>query len=253
MNLLIIEDEPQAAQRLEKLLTALVPDGVVVGNLDSVKKAVDWFGKNPPPDVVLMDIQLADGLSFEIFEKCDVSAPVIFTTAYDEYALRAFKVNSIDYILKPVDKGELNAALKKLNTRVESKADTTQLLKAMNEAVKMLLKKYKTRFVVKVGEHIKTIEVGQVRFFYSQDKASFCFTNDNRNFLLDYTLEQIVEMVDPAQFFRINRKYLVGSAAIQDIITHTNSRLKLVLKGCTDNDSIVAREKVQEFREWLDK
>jgi DNA-binding LytR/AlgR family response regulator len=253
MNIVIIEDEPLAAQRLEKLVTELIPEASIQAKIDTVKKAVSWFRTNPPPALALMDIQLADGLSFQIFEQCDVKSPVIFTTAYDEYALKAFKVNSIDYILKPVDKEELAAALKKLKNLSAGETDTRQMLDNIGLAVNMLMKKFKTRFVIKVGEHLKTIDVDTVRYFYSQDKTTFCVTADNRHFILDYTLEQLEEMVDPSVFYRINRKYLVSSAAIQDIITYTNSRLKLVLKASQDNDIIVARERVQEFKNWLDR
>lgn len=253
MKILIIEDEPQAAQRLETLISQIVPGSIILGKLDTVKNAVRWFKENDAPDVVLMDIQLADGISFEIFEKCEVNAPVIFTTAYDAYALKAFKVNSIDYILKPVDKDELKTALNKLNSREKTATETRELLQRMTEAVKSLIRKYKSRFVIKVGEHLKTIQVEDVRYFYSQDKATFCITEENRNFILDYTIEQLEEIVDPAHFFRINRKYLVRASAIQDIISYTNSRLKLVLKGSQDKDIIVARERVQEFKNWLDR
>lgn len=253
MNILIIEDEPQAAQRVEKLIGELVPDASIAGKIDTVKKAVQWLKNNPVPDLILMDIQLADGISFQIFEQHEIQSPVIFTTAYDAYAMKAFKVNSIDYILKPVDKEELSAALKKLKTLVKGGTSAVQMLANIGQAVQMLMKKYKTRFVVKVGEHLRTIEVGSIQYFYSQDKATFCVTDDNRNHILDYTLEQLEEMIDPDQFFRINRKYMVRSHAIQDIISYTNSRLRLVLKGSQDNDIIVARERVQEFKDWLDR
>lgn len=253
MKVLIIEDEPQAAQRLEKLINELLPEAAVIGQIDTVKKAVQWFQSNPAPDLALMDIQLADGVSFQIFEQCQVKSPVIFTTAYDAYALQAFKVNSIDYILKPVDKDELHAALKKFRAMNFSPDDTRKVLDNIGQAVEMLMKKYKTRFVIKVGEHLRTIEVDSIRYFYSQEKTTFCVTDDNRNFILDYTLEQLEEMVDPALFYRINRKYLVRASAIQDIISYTNSRLKLILKGSQDNDIIVARERVQDFKSWLDR
>ena len=253
MRVLIIEDEPHAAARLQSLVYELVPDASVLATLDSVKGSVHWFKNNSMPDVVLMDIQLADGISFQIFEHCDVKAPIIFTTAYDEFALRAFKVNSVDYILKPVDKAELNAALEKVRSRVRSDSEQERLLKNMSEAVTMLTKKYKSRFVIKVGEHIKTVDVQEIGFFYSQDRTTFCVTRENRNLILDYTLDQLEDMVDPAYFYRINRKYLVTASAINDIISYSNSRLKLLLKGSQDNDIIVARERVQDFKAWLDK
>ncbi len=253
MTVLIIEDEPQAAQRMEKLVNELLPGATVAGRIDTVKKAVQWFTNNPPPSLTLMDVQLADGISFQIFEQCEVKSPVIFTTAYDEYALKAFKVNSIDYILKPVDKDELRAALDKFKNMSRSEPETKALLDNLGEAMRMLTRKYKTRFVIKVGEHLRTIEVENILFFYSQDKTTFCCTTDSRNIILDFTLEQIEEMVNPEKFFRINRKFLVSAASITDIIHYTNSRLKLVLRHSADNDIIVARERVQEFKEWLDR
>jgi DNA-binding LytR/AlgR family response regulator len=253
MNILIIEDEPQAAQRLETLITQLAPNATVVGKIESVKEAVSWLRKNTAPDVILMDIQLGDGISFQIFDQCEVTAPVIFTTAYEEYAVRAFKVNSIDYILKPVDKLELQVALDKVLNKQRSGPEMHEILKTMEEAIKKLSKNYKTRFMIKVGEHLRTIEVSSIRFFYSQEKTTFCVTDENRNFILDYTLEQLEEILDPERFYRINRKYLVSAESIQDIISYTNSRLRLVLKGSADHDIIVARERVQEFKDWLNK
>src|SRR5690349_12399865 len=167
MNVLIIEDEPQAAKRMETLMKELEPSVVIVGKIDSIKNAVEWIPINPPPDLILMDIQLADGISFSIFEKCSVQSPVIFTTAYDEYALKAFKVNSIDYILKPVDKDELSAALSKFRNMKRSAPDTKLLLDNIGQAVQMLTRRYKARFMIKVGEHLKTIETINLLYFYS--------------------------------------------------------------------------------------
>jgi DNA-binding LytR/AlgR family response regulator len=253
MRVLIIEDEPQAAQRIEKLIIELIPAASVLDKLDSVKKSVQWFKSNPKPDLALMDIQLADGLSFQIFEQVEVNCPVIFTTAYDEYALKAFKVNSIDYILKPVDKGDLQMALTKLNTLTHSTKEANNLQDNINQVISLLSKKYKERFIVKVGEHLRTISVKDILYFYSQDKTTFCHTQENRTLILDFTLEQLELMVDPESYFRVNRKYFVRTEAIKDMISHTNSRLKLVLIGSTDNDVIVARERVQEFKQWLDR
>jgi DNA-binding LytR/AlgR family response regulator len=252
MQILIIEDEPQAARRMEKLITELLPSSQIVGSIDSVKKSVAWFNANPMPDLALMDIQLADGVSFQIFEQCEVKCPVIFTTAYDEYALKAFKVNSIDYILKPVDKDELRNALKKLESLTAGSASTQRLVDNIGQVVNLLSKKTKERFVIKVGEHLKTIAVKDILYFYSQDKATFCNTTDGRNHILDFTIEQLEEMVDSETYFRVNRKYLVQANAIKDIITYTNSRLKLILQGSTDKDIIVARERVVDFKQWLD-
>ena len=254
MKILLIEDEPQAAQRLEKLVMTIIPGVVVLAKLDTVKNSVLWLRANPAPDLILMDIQLADGISFSIFDQCEVKSPVIFTTAYDEYALKAFKVNSIDYILKPVDEEELRAALRKYEslTRLRG-ALPDKMLESIGLAVQMLAKKYKERFVVKVGEHLKSIEVSEILFFFSLEKTTFAQTKDGRKHILDFTIEQLDGLVNPDRFFRINRKYLVAADAIQDMISYTNSRLKLVLKTSDDTDVIVARERVQEFKDWLDR
>jgi DNA-binding LytR/AlgR family response regulator len=252
-NVLIIEDEPQAAQRLQTLVEELVPGISILAKIDSVEKSVKWLKTHEVPDLIFMDIQLADGISFQIFEQCDVSSPVIFTTAYDEYALKAFKVNSIDYILKPVDKDDLNAALRKYHLLTSVKDSSKKILENIGEAVRMLTKKYKTRFVLKVRDHLRSIEVSDVLFFYSLGKATFARLGDSRKHIIDFTLDQLEEVLDPQKFFRINRKYIVAAHAIQDMISYTNSRLKLVLKTSDDNDIIVSRERVQEFKDWLDR
>jgi DNA-binding LytR/AlgR family response regulator len=254
MKIAIIEDEPQAATRLESLLKELVTEVIIVARIDTVKKAVQYFRTGPPPDLVMMDIQLADGISFDIFNQCEVACPVIFTTAYDEYALKAFKVNSIDYILKPLDKEELRLALEKFSSmHGNARSSQAHVIENLQEAVRMLTRRYKSRFMIKVGEHLRTVEVGNILYFFSQEKTTFCVTSDNRKLILDDTLEDLAEMLDPAVFFRINRKYMVSAPSINDIIHYTNSRLKLVLKNSTDTDVVVAREKVQEFKAWLDR
>jgi DNA-binding LytR/AlgR family response regulator len=253
MNVLIIEDEPLAAQRLEILIVDILKNARVVDKIDSVKKAVQWLKRSTAPDLILMDIQLADGLSFQIFEQCEVNSPVIFTTAYDEYALKAFKVNSIDYILKPVDKTELANALRKLESLQNVLPSQEVFMQRISQAMTMLTKKYKERFVIKIGEHLKTVEIINILYFYSQQKATFCHTTDSRNHILDFTLEQLETLVDPDDYFRVNRKYLVRSDGIHDIIAYTNSRLRLVLKNSQDSDVIVARDRVQQFRKWLDR
>jgi DNA-binding LytR/AlgR family response regulator len=252
MKVLIIEDEPQAVERLAILVKGLQPDVQICATLDSVKRSVEWILKNPAVDLIFMDIQLADGLSFEIFDKVEVKAPVIFTTAYNEYALKAFKVNSIDYILKPVDKGELEAAFRKYQT-LTRQPPSDKMMESIGYAIQMLAKKYKERFVIKVGEHLKSVEVSEILFFFSLEKTTFAQTKDGRKHILDFTLDQLDGLRDPARYFRINRKYIVSTDSIQDMISYTNSRLKLILKTSDDADVIVARERVQEFKEWLDR
>ena len=253
MKVILIEDEPQAAEWLESLIVQIQPDTDIVARLDSIKNSVSWFRQSPPVELIFMDIQLSDGLSFEIFEQVQVKSPVIFTTAYNEYALKAFKVNSIDYILKPIDKDELTAAFKKYQQLTGSLHRTDMMMESIGYAMQMLTKKFKERFVIKVGEHLKSIEIKDILYFYSLEKATFAQTTDGRKHILDFTLDQIEGLVDPQRFFRINRKYIVGLEAIQDMISYTNSRLKLVLKSSDDPEIIVARERVQEFKDWLDK
>ncbi len=253
MKILIIEDEPQAAERLESLVHQLSPASVIIGKLDSVKRSIEFLADDPSVDLIFMDIQLADGLSFEIFDKVEIKSPIVFITAYNEYALKAFKVNSIDYILKPVDKEELSAAFRKYDLLVGKEVSHEKMIESIGYAMQMLTKKYKERFIIKVGEHLKSVDVKDILFFYSLEKATFAQTTEGRKHILDFTLDQLEGLIDPDRFFRINRKYVVAVDSIRDMISFTNSRLKLLLKTSDDADVIVARERVQEFKEWLDK
>jgi DNA-binding LytR/AlgR family response regulator len=253
MRIVIIEDEPQAAERLSHLVAELKPGAQILAKLDTVKRSVEWIGSHPTVDLIFMDIQLADGLSFEIFEKVEVKSPIIFTTAYNEYALKAFKVNSIDYILKPVDKEELRAAFAKYDNLLRTPPDASKMMESISYAMQMLTKKYKERFILKVGEHLKSVEVTDILFFFSLEKTTFAQTKDGRKHILDFTLDQLEELLNPDRFFRINRKYIIAVDSLQDMISHVNSRLKLVLKTSDDDDIIVARERVQEFKDWLDR
>ncbi len=251
MKVLILEDENMAAKRLTGLLQKLDAEIEVLDVLDSVKTGVKWLAENKA-DLLFFDIQLADGLSFEIFEQVEVKTPIIFTTAFDEYAIKAFKLNSVDYLLKPIDPSELENALNKF--KAQHKENSPAFNMAMIEqAMNMMAKKYKERFVVKIGEHIHTIKVEDAAYFFSQDKATFLQTKDKNRFIIDYTLEQVEQLIDPNRFFRINRKYLISLDAVKDIVTYSNSRLRLVLHQTDDMDVIVSREKVQDFKKWLDQ
>lgn len=255
MKVLIIEDERIAADRLEKLLLASKNSVEILDKLDTIKSTVLYLEENKTPDLVFMDIQLADGLAFDIFDQVQVKCPVIFTTSYDQYAIRAFKVNSIDYLLKPLDQGELYNAINKYNFLNKSIPEKSILEPgALQEAIRMLKgKSYKERFMVKTGEHIKSVSVNDICHFLSMEKATFAHTSDNRRYLLDHTLDQLTELLDPKQFFRINRKYIVSIDGFTDIVSYSNSRLRLILKQDKAMDAIVSRERVQEFKEWLDR
>lgn len=253
MKAIIIEDEPLAAARLKSLIAKVNSTIEVAVILDSVKSSIHWLSTHDAPQLVFMDIQLADGISFEILEKVPLNSPIIFTTAYDEYALKAFKVNSIDYLLKPIDVQDLTLAIRKYETLKINKNDQQDVLHRIGHAVQMLTQKYKERFVTKVGEHLKFIEIADIHYFFSEEKITFCKTKDARKHILDFTLDQLEQMIDPALFYRINRKYIVSIGAIVDMISHSNSRLKLVLKTSDDSEVIVARERVQNFKDWLDQ
>ncbi|MDN5203969.1 LytTR family DNA-binding domain-containing protein [Fulvivirgaceae bacterium BMA10] len=255
MKVLIIEDEKMAANRLEQLLLQHNPTIEVMSKIDSVKKSVKWFQQHNSADLIFMDIQLADGLSFEIFEQVNIQAPVIFTTAYNDYALKAFKVNSIDYLLKPIAPEELAGAFKKLEFLSSSNKQDVPFntLSQVEKVMQMLTSKYKNRFIVKIGEHIHSLPVEDILYFFSFEKATFLKTQQDKRYIIDYTLEQVESSLNPESYFRINRKYLIHIDAIMDIVSYSNSRLKIKLKYSDDNDVIVSREKVQNFKQWLDR
>jgi two-component system, LytTR family, response regulator LytT len=251
MNIIIIEDEKPAARLLQRKVEKL---GLTVSTmLHSVEEALDWFQNNVHPDLIFLDIQLSDGLSFEIFETIDIKSAVIFTTAYDEYALRAFKLNSIDYLLKPIDEDDLEAAVNKFKMRTQSTSNLSldfEMIKRM--LVNPVDKSYKKRFTVKVGQQLKLIPVEEVECFYSENKGTYLHTMDNRDYLLDGTLEQLETDLDPKDFFRVSRKFIVPMKGIKEIQLHTNSRLKVILPTYKDDEVIVARERVNDFKEWID-
>lgn len=249
MNCLIIEDEKEAAIKLSGMIEKYDRNIVILDTIQSVKNAVIWLTNNESPDLIFMDIQLADGLSFEIFEQTIVKAPVIFTTAYDEYALKAFKVNSIDYLLKPIGQNELNEAVDKFKENNTPKEISTQIFDTI---LHTLSKKYKSKFIIKVGEHIKVFTVDDVQCFFSMEKYTFLQNNAGRDYAIAYSLDQIENLVDPAKFFRINRSFLVAFSAISNIVSYSNSRLRIDLKSNNSKDLLVSREKVQDFKKWLE-
>lgn len=251
MNVIIIEDEKPAARRLNRLLADLNVE--VSTMLHSVEESIEWFQRNEHPDLIFLDIQLSDGLSFEIFDEVDVRSAIIFTTAYDEYALQAFKLNSIDYLLKPIDDEELENAVKKY----KSVKPATQKVALNFEDIKKLLvnpleREYKKRFTTRVGQHLKIINADEVECFYSENKGTYAATSDGRNYLLDTTLENLETELEPKIFFRVSRKFYVNINHIQDIISYTNSRLKIKLNRYIEQEIIVSRERVRDFKLWLE-
>ena len=251
MNVIIIEDEKPSARRLQRMLMGLGLNAETM--LHSVEEAVEWFQNNHHPDLIFLDIQLSDGLSFEIFEQVTIKSAIIFTTAYDEYALKAFKLNSIDYLLKPIDDEELAKAVNKYNSRIQPiQAVTLDFNDIKKLLVNPLDRDYKKRFSVKVGQHLRLISSDDIECFYSENKGTYLYTIDGRNYLLDTTLEQLENELDPKTFFRINRKFFVNINAIKDMVSYTNSRLQIKLNSYSEQEVIVARERVKQFKDWLE-
>ena len=253
MKILLIEDEQPAAKRLASLLGEHCPQGSILGMLESVELAVKWLATSPPPDLIFMDIQLADGLSFDIFKQVEVKSPIIFTTAFDQYTLAAFKVNSVDYLLKPIDPEALVLALQKFRkfyhkTETYDPAGLEQLLQSVFKK-----EQYKERFLVKVGPHFIQVPIGDIAYFFSDDGVAFAQCANGKKHIIESTLDQLDGLLDPSQFFRINRQMIVRPAAISKISAWFNSRLKLEMAPPCDANSVVSRERVNDFKKWLDR
>lgn len=254
MNVVIIEDEHLTAERIATLLRHIDPGIEVISIIDSVKRSVEWFKSNQMPDLVFMDIQLADGLSFDIFDLIKIEAPVIFITAFQEYAIKAFKVNSVDYLLKPVSEEDLKAALDKyrryFNHELSVPAIGGDLLQNIRE---MISRPYKSRFMIRVGDHIKTVDVENILYFYSLQKGTYLHSLHKHNYVVDYTLGKLEELLDPLLFHRINRRYLITHQAISDVVTLSSSKLKVKLLHSDDDEIYISRERLASFKEWLDR
>ena len=250
MNIIIIEDEKPAARLLQRKVEKL--NLKVNTLLHSVEESIEWFSKNEHPDLIFLDIQLSDGLSFEIFEKVDIRSAVIFTTAYDEYALKAFKLNSIDYLLKPIDEDDLEIAVDKYKSRVQKsealQLDFEQIRRMLSNPVE---KAYKSRFTVKIGQHLKVIATEEIECFYSENKGTYIHTTENRDYLIDTTLEVLENEMNPKDFFRVSRKFIVPLKSIKEIVLYSNSRLKVILPTYKGDEVIVSREKVGDFKDWI--
>ncbi len=246
MRVLLIEDELPASKQLTKLIVAARPKFQVVQTLDSVESSVRWLHSEPSPDLIFMDIQIADGLSFDIFRQVKVKTPVIFTTAFDQYALQAFKVNALDYLLKPVAPEDLHEAIVKFeNQQIKSGIDTAVLLQLLQKEA------YKERFLVKSGHHLVTIPAIEIAFFRSSNGLTQAFTFSGKKHFVDHTLEELEKLLDPRQYFRVSRSLSVRVNAIQKIHPHLNGRLKLELTTHLQDDLFVSRDRVNEFKTWL--
>ncbi|GAB3697085.1 LytTR family DNA-binding domain-containing protein [Spirosoma flavus] len=250
MTVLIIEDEARSARHLERMLKKYDPSIHILAQLPSVRESVTWLSQHPTPDLIMMDIHLEDGLAFTIFEQIHLTTPIIFTTAYDEYMIKAFKVNSIDYLLKPVDEEELETALIKWKTlrSVAASPDLTQLLQVMQQFRES---PFKERFMISIGTKIRSVETADIAYFYSEEKATFLMTRDNQFLPLEYSLDQLAGLLNPSQFFRANRQFLVARSAIQTIHTYSAGKLKLDLQPITRQEVFVSLSRLSDFKDWL--
>ena len=254
MKVLIIEDEIPAAEKLERYLKRYDHTIEVVDKLNSINSSISWLQKSQDTiDLIFMDIQLLDGKSFEIFDQVQIQKPIIFITAFDEYAIDAFKVNSIDYLLKPITFDDLTGALEKLQqmkvnlggSHKEPQLDINTMLSQLQQ------KSYKNRFMVKLGEHIKSITTDKIEFFYAEGRNVYLVTHENRKFIIDFKLEDLEEMLDPENFFRANRTFIMNIDGITDVVVYSNSRLKIIPRLDYDKEIIVCRDKVAPFKEWM--
>jgi DNA-binding LytR/AlgR family response regulator len=256
MNVLIIEDESATARRLQKLLSEIDPGIKVLAIHESISQTVKWLEANGEPDLMFMDVNLSDGLSFGVFEETEVNCPVIFTTAYDQYAIQAFKVNSIDYLLKPVNKDDLAESLRKYHKLQrpgsEDKIDIAKLdIAKLALALGIQKPDHIKRLVVRYGEVIKAIEVKDVAYFYSEDKIVFMTLKDGKTYPVDFTLDHLEARLDPELFFRINRKFVISYHAIEKMISYSKSRINITLNPPCSLESISSTERSGEFKEWL--
>jgi len=250
MNVLIVENEKPAIAGLSGLLKKIDSTVNIVGTTESVESTINWFQHNPTPELVFMDIQLDDGLCFEVFETIKPDIPVIFTTAYDEYMLSAFKVNSVDYLLKPIEESPLRNAIEKFKSIHYQKSISNDLLTQLFKEKTG----YKSRFLIKAGEHYRSIQTSEISCFYILERATFIKTFSDKEYSVDYSLDYLQKMIDPDKFFRINRNCIVNINAVSDILRYSSSRLKIKINGEKPiYDLIVSKDKVSEFKKWIDK
>jgi DNA-binding LytR/AlgR family response regulator len=251
MNILIVENEKPAADKLVRMLMKIDKSMTILGVAETVEETINRLQENPQPDLILMDIQLDDGLSFEVFETINVEIPVIFTTAYDEYTLKAFKVNSIDYLLKPVDEEQLRSALAKFKKLY---ADNDPFRRDFRQLIYEFKNQYKSRFLIKIGEKYRSVPIAEISHFHIAERSVFLNDNQGKDYGIDYSLEQLQTMLDPRKFFRINRECIVNLEAISLMYSYSSSRLQLTLKDKEKSDLfVVSRDKTGEFKRWIDR
>lgn len=250
IRILIIEDEIAASKRLQKLLTELMPDAEIAGMLVSIESAVNWFNNNSQPDLMFADIHLADGSSFEIFRKTKIDCPVIFITAYDQHALEAFKHNSIHYLLKPIKKDELSEAIMRFRKMQAANATSNVDFEKMLASLKQRAV-YKERFIIRFGEHIKTIETQDIAYFYTENKANYAVMKDGKRYPVDHNLDELEQLINPKNFFRINRQFIIGYNSITEMVSYSKSRVLIRLNPPSKFETIVSTERSSSFKAWL--
>lgn len=250
MRILIVEDEIPAQKRLKKIILEVIPQAELLDCISSVESAIRWFRMNKMPELIFMDIQLEDGNSFDIFREVNITAPIIFITAFDQYAIDAFKVNSIDYLLKPVSKDALQKAHDKLihlKKNLSQLPDYGEKLQSLENTVK----NYKKRFAIRFGEHIKSVSTEDISYFYTENKINFLCTSDNRKYPVEFNLDQLEALLNPEQFFRINRQFIIGIHAIAEMRAYTKARVNIKLNPPCPQETIVSVERSAAFKQWL--
>ena len=253
MKVVVFEDEKLASERLIELIQELRPNAEILASLKSVEAGLMWLQNNEEPDLIVSDIQLLDGSSFEIFTQNPIKCPVIFTTAYDEYAIKAFQVNSVDYLLKPIQKQKLENALQKYEERTSGNSSQSLDIDKIREAIQGSNVQYKSRFLVKYGQRIKAIPVEQIAYFYSQDKLTYLVTFEGKKLPLDQTLEELETVLNPDNYFRVNRKFIVHFDSVSDIHPYFKGRVKLDLQPESGEDIVISSDKTPLFKQWLDQ
>lgn len=251
IRILIIEDEAAAAKRLYKMVEELMPEAEIVNSIASIVAAVKWFNSNPLPNLIFADIHLADGSSFEIFKQVKIDCPIIFITAYDQYALQAFKLNSIHYLLKPVKKEELSLAIERFRKHHTAQQFPAENFEKMLSALSKPAGNYKERFVIRFGEHIKTIESQDIAYFYTENKANFAVMKDAKRYPIDNNLDELEHLINPKFFFRINRQFIVSYQAIAEMVSYSKARVLIKLNPPTKYETIVSTERSASFKLWL--
>lgn len=253
MKVVIVEDEHLAAAKLEKMILKYDHSTAILEKLDSVESAVSWFQKNRLPDLIFLDIQLTDGTSFDIIKQVELNCPVIFTTAYDQYALDAFKLQSIDYLIKPISQEKLENSMEKFKNMKNNFSSVPMDYTHLLSVVKSISKDYKARFLVKSGSVMKSVNVTEIAYLYSEDKLVFMKTRDNHRFIISETLDELENLLNPSDFFRVNRQYIINVEVIQKVHPHFNGRLKIDFAQSPEEDVYISSRRATAFKAWMDK